>query len=114
MAALLDPHYKNLDFLEIDAEKEQIIQKFRDEIGEVEVPESEILNNSAPFSDVESSICSHKKYRQRRQKKIKKAVTNIVVCDKVTNYLSLPLALETEDPLNWWRIRCYTLLRLMV
>ena len=47
----------------------------------------------------------HKEYRQRRQKKIKKAVMNVVISDEVTNYLSLPLALETEDPLNWWKIR---------
>jgi len=28
----------------------------------------------------------------------------VVISDEVTNYLSLPLALETEDPLNWWKI----------
>jgi len=48
MAALLDPRYKSLDFLENDDEKEQVIQKLRNEIGEVEVPESEILDNPAP------------------------------------------------------------------
>ena len=105
MAALLDPRYKNLDFLEIDDEKEQIIQKLRNEIGEVEVPGPEILDNPAPSQDIDSSIRSQKEYRQRRQKKIKKAVTNVVISDEVTNYLSLPLALETEDPLNWWKIR---------
>ena len=105
MAALLDPRYKSLDFLENDDEKEQVIQKLRNEIGEVEVPESEILDNPAPSQDNESSIHSHKEYRQRRQKKIKKAVMNVVISDEVTNYLSLPLALETEDPLNWWKIR---------
>ncbi len=105
MAVLLDPRYKNLDFLEIDDEKEQIIQKLRNEIGEVEVPGPEILDNPAPSQDIDSSIRSQKEYRQRRQKKIKKAVTNVVISDEVTNYLSLPLALETEDPLNWWKIR---------
>jgi len=92
-----------LDFLEVDTEKERIIQKLRDEFGEVEVPESEILNNLAPSIDVESSIRSHKEYRQRRQKKIKKAP--VVILDEITNYLSLPLALETENPLDWWRVR---------
>jgi hypothetical protein len=28
----------------------------------------------------------------------------VVVYDEVTNYLSLPLALETEDPLDWWKM----------
>ncbi|EXX53697.1 hypothetical protein RirG_241570 [Rhizophagus irregularis DAOM 197198w] len=105
MAGLLDPYYKNLDFIEIDTEKERIIQKLRDEIGEVVVPESETLNNPAPSIDIESSIRSHKEYRQRRQSKTKKAIPNMVICDEVTNYLSLPLALETENPLDWWRIR---------
>ncbi len=85
MAALLDPRYKNLDFLEIDDEKEQIIQKLRNEIGEVEVPGPEILDNPAPSQDIDSSIRSQKEYRQRRQKKIKKAVTNVVISDEVTS-----------------------------
>lgn len=66
MAALLDPRYKNLDFIEMDTERERIIQKLRDEIGEVvEVPESETLNNSAPSIDSEFSIHSHKEYCQQ-------------------------------------------------
>ena len=104
MAALLDPHYKNLDFVEIDTEKERIIQKLRNEIGGIEVPRSETLNNPAPSIESESSIRSHKEYRQWRQKKVKKVIPNVVICDEVTNYLSLPLALETENPLDWWRM----------
>ena len=49
-------------------------------------------------------ILSHKEYHQRRQKKIKKAVP-VVILDEITNYLSLPSALETENPLDWWRVR---------
>jgi hypothetical protein len=63
IAALLDPRYKNLDFVEIDTEKERIIQKLCNEIGRVEVPRSEILNNPAPSIDLESSMRSHKEYR---------------------------------------------------
>ncbi|GBC29140.2 zinc finger BED domain-containing protein 1-like [Rhizophagus irregularis DAOM 181602=DAOM 197198] len=84
MAALLDPYYKNLDFIEIDTKKEQIIQKLHDEI--------------------ESSICSHKEYCQQRQSKTKKAILNMVICDEIMNYLSLPLALEIENTLDWWQI----------
>ncbi|CAI2177589.1 13058_t:CDS:2, partial [Funneliformis geosporum] len=100
IAALLDPCYKNLDFLENADEKKQIIQKLHNKLSEVEVSGFEILNNPALSQDIESSIRSHKEYRQQRQKKIKKAVTNVVISDEVTNYLSLLLALETEDPLN--------------
>ena len=52
MAALLDPRYKNLDFLEIDDKKEQIIQKLRNEIGKVEVLGPEILDNPTPSQDI--------------------------------------------------------------
>ncbi|CAB4404646.1 unnamed protein product [Rhizophagus irregularis] len=93
------------DLIEIDTEKEQIIQKLRDKIGKVVVQESETLNNPASSIDIESSIHSHKEYCQRRQSKTKKAIPNMVICDEVMNYLSLPLALETENPLDWWQIR---------
>jgi hypothetical protein len=63
MAAFLDPRYKNLDFVEIDTEKERIIQKLHNEIGEVEVLRSETLDNPAPSIDLESSMRSHKEYR---------------------------------------------------
>jgi hypothetical protein len=36
--------------------------------------------------------------------KNKKETPNVIY-DEITNYLSLPLALETENPLDWWRIR---------
>ncbi|CAG8740226.1 25360_t:CDS:1, partial [Racocetra persica] len=40
MAALLDPHYKSLDFVD-DDEKQLTIQKLRDEFDELEEPTSE-------------------------------------------------------------------------
>ena len=68
----------------------------------MEIPASEPLNNPAPF-DAESSIRSHKEYRQRRQMKNKKGDKlnpNTLIIDEITNYFSLPLALEVEKPLN--------------
>ncbi|CAG8529752.1 10641_t:CDS:2, partial [Cetraspora pellucida] len=41
MAALLDPHYKNLNFLGDDSEKKQIIQKLHDEYDEIKEPTSD-------------------------------------------------------------------------
>src|SRR4051794_36343887 len=99
MSALLDSHYKNLEFLEVDTEKKRIIQRLYNEFGEVELPEFKTLDNSAPSIDIDASICSHKEYRQRRQKKIKKTIP-VVILDEITNYLSLPLALKTENPLD--------------
>ncbi|PKB96597.1 hypothetical protein RhiirA5_385239, partial [Rhizophagus irregularis] len=94
ITALLDPHYKNLDFIEIDTKKERIIQKLRDEIGKVVVPESETLNNPAPSIDIESSIHSHKEYRQQRQSKTKKAILNMILgqlgaCQKSADFSQL-------------------------
>jgi hypothetical protein len=112
MAALLDPRYKNLDFIDNEDEKQQIIQRLRDEFNEIEgsrMPIPELpLNNPVP-SDAESSIRSHKEYHQRRKMKNKKEdkspVPNTTIIDEITNYLSLPLALETENPLTWWQLR---------
>jgi hypothetical protein len=73
MAALLDPRYKNLDFLD-DDEKQRIIQKFRSKLGGVETLTSEPLNNPSAPLDAESSMRSHKVYRQRRQMKNKKGI----------------------------------------
>ncbi|PKC61946.1 hypothetical protein RhiirA1_268627 [Rhizophagus irregularis] len=74
MAALLDPRYKSLDFLDED-EKQRIIQKLRSEFGEVEIPASEPLNNPASY-DAEPSR-SHNEYRQRWQMKNKKGINHI-------------------------------------
>ena len=74
MAALLDSRYKNLDFIENEDEKQQIIQRLRDEFNEIEGSRMPIpkppLNNPVP-SDAESSICSHKEYHQRHKIKNK-------------------------------------------
>ncbi|PKC58903.1 hypothetical protein RhiirA1_494414, partial [Rhizophagus irregularis] len=61
MAALLDPRYKNLDFLDND-EKQRIVQKFRSELGlgGVETSTSEPLNNPSTPLNAESSMRSHK------------------------------------------------------
>ncbi|EXX52751.1 zinc finger BED domain-containing protein 1-like [Rhizophagus irregularis DAOM 181602=DAOM 197198] len=103
MAALLDPRYKSLDFLD---EKQRIIQKLCSEFDEVEIPASEPLNNPASY-DAEPSR-SHKEYRQRRQiknKKGNKSYLSTPIVDEIPNYLTLPLALEPENPLIWWKLR---------
>ncbi|CAG8706944.1 5843_t:CDS:2 [Rhizophagus irregularis] len=64
MAALLDPRYKNLDFLD-DDEKQRIVQKLRSELGGVKTSTSEPLNNPSTPLNAESSMRSHKEYRQR-------------------------------------------------
>ncbi|CAG8448749.1 8418_t:CDS:2 [Cetraspora pellucida] len=105
MAALLDSHYKSLDFLGNDSEKQQIIQKLRNEFSEIGEPTSEIpINPTPPIPG--SLTCSHKEYHQQRQMKRKKKSKLVLaeqVLNKASTYLSLPSALDTEDPLSWWK-----------
>ncbi|PKC55862.1 hypothetical protein RhiirA1_446717 [Rhizophagus irregularis] len=110
MASLLDPRYKEMDFV-LDDEKEKIIRKLCDEFNEMESnnstphsPAVEPSNVTMPSSDAESSLRSQKGYRQRRQTKSKKD-KSLAATDKVSNYLAMPVALEEENPLDWWRIQ---------
>ena len=113
MASLLDPRYKELDFVELEDEKDKIIQKLRDEFNELKPNNSplaaEQLDPTVPLSDAdaESSMRSQKEYRQRRQSKTRKDKfnTHTVVIDEVSSYLAMPVALEAENPLDWWRVR---------
>ena len=67
MASLLDPRYKELEFL-LEDKKEKIIQKLRDEFNEMESNDSiphlpaEPSNPTMPFLDAESSLRSQKDY----------------------------------------------------
>ena len=110
MASLLDPRYKEMDFV-LDNEKERIIQKLRDEFNGMpgmestsHSPAAESSNQTMPILDEESSLRSQKGYRQRRQTKSKKDKSPTAV-NEVNNYLAMPVALEAENPLDWWRIR---------
>ncbi|EXX56119.1 zinc finger BED domain-containing protein 1-like [Rhizophagus irregularis DAOM 181602=DAOM 197198] len=67
-------------------------------------PAVEPSNVTMPSSDAESSLRSQKGYCQRRQTKSKKD-KSLAATDEVSNYLEMPVALEEENPLNWWRIR---------
>jgi hypothetical protein len=66
MSALLDPRYKNLDFIDDDTERQRIIQKLRDEFNEIGISAFEPSNNPTPSNiDLEYSTRSHKAYCQR-------------------------------------------------
>ncbi|CAG8758765.1 15597_t:CDS:2, partial [Rhizophagus irregularis] len=111
IASLLDPRYKELDFVELEDDKNRIIQKLRDEFSNnfpnkspqvIEFPNDSIT----PTQDTESSLRSYKEYRQRRQMKIKKVGrlnSGNNNSDELNNYLNMPAALEKENPLDWWR-----------
>ncbi|CAG8533783.1 16005_t:CDS:2 [Cetraspora pellucida] len=81
-----------------DIEKQQIIQNLHDELGKIK--EITLESNNLPLFNLKTSICSHKEYLQQCQMKRKKEVPNVQILDKISNYLLLPLALETENPLK--------------
>src|SRR6266542_2979416 len=110
MAALLDPRYKNLDFVKDEDERQQIIQKLRDEYNKInnEPANSQEEIQLEPVSPEEGSSRSYKKYQQLRLMKYKnkQQVLNdesTAKVDKIAEYLAMPLAMETEDPLEWWK-----------
>jgi hypothetical protein len=111
MASLLDPRYKELDFVELEDEKDKIIQKLRNEFSELKPNNSplaaEPLDPTVLFSDAdaESSMRSQKEYCQRCQSKTRKDKSMHTIIDEVNSYLSMPAALEAENPLDWWRVR---------
>ncbi|EXX50591.1 hypothetical protein RirG_269370 [Rhizophagus irregularis DAOM 197198w] len=108
MAALLDSRYKNLDFVKDEDEKQQIIQKLCDEYNKInnETANSQKEIQLEPVSPEEGSSRSYKKYQQLRLMKYKnkQQVLNdesTAKVDKIAEYLAMPLAMETEDPLEW-------------
>ncbi|PKB96836.1 hypothetical protein RhiirA5_434167 [Rhizophagus irregularis] len=108
MAALLDSRYKNLDFVKDEDEKQQIIQKLCDEYNKInnETANSQKEIQLEPVSPEEGSSRSYKKYQQLRLMKYKNKqqvlnVESTAKVDKIAEYLAMPLAMETEDPLEW-------------
>lgn len=124
MASLLDPRYKDLDFIEDEDEKNNLYQQLRDEY--------EALNSHNPISNFELSDIystsnfepdiystssqqetsnitrSHKEYMQQRKSKGKKKKnfnlsSKSNESDEVLHYLSFPSALGGENPLEWWK-----------
>src|SRR6185312_6544734 len=88
------------------------IQKLRDEFDELKPNNlpliEEPLDPAVPFSDAdaESSTRSQREYCQRRQSKTRKeSKDKSTIIDEVSSYLAMPVALEAENPLDWWRVR---------
>ena len=101
MASLLDPRYKELDFL-LEDKKEKIIQKLRDEFNEMESNNlilhspAEPSNLTMPFLDAESSLRSQKDYHLRCQSKYKKDKLPTTI-DEVSNYLVMPTVTSCKN-----------------
>ncbi len=109
MAALLDPRYKNLDFIDDEDERQRIIQKLHDEYDEISseivIPQQKNQLAPIPPATEEGILCSYKEYHQFRLMKCKnrRISDEPTMVDKIMDYLAMPLAMETENPLEWWK-----------
>ncbi|CAG8548743.1 13480_t:CDS:2, partial [Cetraspora pellucida] len=107
MASLLDPRYKNLDFIENEEVKNELFQQLRDEYEALNYSESNFelqkdVNTTSLNQETLNITRSHKEYIQQRKNKGKKQknLDTNNKNDEILNYLSLPKALENENPLE--------------
>ena len=132
IATLLDPRYKNLDFISDDNIKKRIHSTLRAqydqlkwELNQQSIPSSPttITSTDAGSSIVESLIAesltsrsltssrSLHKHKVRRKQKTKKVLqitekaTLPTTEDEITIYFLMPVARENKNPLDWWRAK---------
>lgn len=128
MAALLDPRYKNLDFISDESNKKRIHTALRRqydqlkwEISQQSIPPSpattidsidtESLITESSTSGRSTPSRSLREHRARREQKTKEIFQQterprpLVMEDELTNYFLMPIARENKNPLDWWRAK---------
>jgi hypothetical protein len=122
MAALLDPRYKDLNF--ISDEKKQAIHstlqaeydKLKWEIHQQSVPPSPITDTSTTSTDTSvnstpstRSLREHKARREQKTKEVLRMTENTnlsTLADEIDTYFLMPIVRENKNPLDWWRTKC--------
>lgn len=128
MAALLDPRYKNLNFITDEETKVRIHSNLQVEYDQLK---REMQQQSTPPSPTISAVStstsantsrsstpsttrSLREYQARREQKIRKVFqttetstssTLPALADEITTYFLLPVARETKNPLSWWKTK---------
>lgn len=127
MAALLDPRYKNLNFISDDNIKQRIHSTLRAqydqlkwEISQQSIPSSSTTitttdavslitesSTTAGSSTPSRSLREHKARREQRTKKILQIneTTSSTMEDEIASYLLIPIARENKNPLDWWKAK---------
>src|SRR6266508_1817300 len=132
IATLLDPRYKNLDFISDDNIKKRIYStlqaqydQLKWELNQQSIPSSPttITSTDAESSIVESliaesstsrsltpsrSLHEHKARHEQKTKKvlqITEKATLPTTEDEITIYFLMPVARENKKPLDWWRAK---------
>ena len=121
MAALLDPRYKDLNFISDEETKVKIHSSLQTQYDQLKremqqqtsTPPSPTIStiSTTSISSAPSTRSLHE-HRERREQKIKKVFqiseitedsTSSAIADEITTYFLLPVARENKNPLNWWK-----------
>lgn len=119
MAALLDPRYKNLDFISDDSIKRKFHSTLRTrydqlkwDISQQSIPSSPTTVTSAESliagsSTPSRSLRDHKARREQKAKEVfqRTEIPTSLMEDEITSYLLMPIARENKNPLDWWRVK---------
>ncbi|CAB5395103.1 unnamed protein product [Rhizophagus irregularis] len=125
MAALLDPRYKDLNFISdenikvkihssLQIQYDQLKRKMQQQISTPPSPTiTPISTISADTSRSSTpSTRSLYEYREMREKSIRKvfqttekSTASSTIADEITTYFLLPVARENKNPLNWWKTK---------
>lgn len=118
MAALLDPRYKDLNFISDEETKVKIHSSLQMQYDQLKremqqqttTPPSPTIStiSTTSISSTPSTRSLHE-HQERREQKIKKVFqitensTSSAIADEITTYFLLPVARENKNPLNWWK-----------
>ncbi|EXX66335.1 hypothetical protein RirG_124790 [Rhizophagus irregularis DAOM 197198w] len=125
MAALLDPRYKDLNFISDENIKVKIHSSLqiqydqlkREMQQQISTPPSPTITPISTISADTSrsstpSTKSLHEYREMREKSIRKvfqttekSTASSTIADEITTYFLLPVVRENKNPLNWWKTK---------
>lgn len=132
MAALLDPRYKNLDFISDNDIKRRIhatlktqYDQLKCEISQQSIPSSpttiastssiaESLITEISIAENPTPSRSLREHKARREKKTKEILQKtartennalLTTEDEIASYFLMPVARENKNPLDWWRAK---------
>ena len=118
IAALLDPRYKDLNFVsddEIKVKIRSILQAQYDqlkfEMQQQSTPPSPTISTISTTSTITStpstrSLRLHQARREQKTKEVFQTEKSTLLsgsADEITTYFLLPVARENKNPLNWWK-----------
>jgi hypothetical protein len=123
MAALLDPRYKDLNFISDEEVKVKIHSNLQTQYDQLKremqqqtstPPSTTISTISTTSTDTSSTpnTRSLHEYKERRAQKVKKvfqsterSTSSSAIADEITTYFLLPVARENKNPLSWWKTK---------